>query len=475
MAPPPPSSQQGKFKPRRPTPQRRSNEAGGGGDGQQASVQAPAGGTAGGGNTQAPGSNNSSNTGNNHHVAFAPGTAPGPPPHEGRPHHNHRGRGRGRGRGGGRHGGRGGRGAGRQPMPRGEVFFTSDMSGGQGQSTSGATASSRTSSSASASTNTIRPGVSRVAVGSSRDATAASSSNSDQILPPPVLSSSSTRSLAEERRRNKAAMDMPEEEIVGIMETGVGGLRGDENNAGYEGDAMDYIDDGGSSTRTRQSANKTATVDSSDLDMYGLLYDSSDSSDDDDDDRAKGAVEIDDDDDVIGGDYGDGRRLRPMELPFPTKRQAWTDTQSLPVSVSSSSHTLPTNMQQHMFSDPHSWMLIQLPTRLPQLKQQHAASGSSGVRTSNSNTHAASSVVPDQATSSSQVIGSLPAESDSTSNNNYYSEVVTPPVNTHAFDNQLQNAAPGRLGKIQVYASGKMVLVMDDPNGGPEVSYKSVD
>ena len=117
---------------------------------------------------------------------------------------------------------------------------------------------------------------------------------------------------------------------------------------------------------------------------------------------------------------------------------------------------------------------MQLPTRLPSLKQQQRQTTATTLDGSSTN-----AVMPEQSTSSSQVAGGgnvvdggHSASNDGT-DGGYFSEVVTSPIKTDGFDNQLQNAAPGKLGKIEVYKSGRMVLVMDDPNGGPEVSLYS--
>jgi hypothetical protein len=89
-----------------------------------------------------------------------------------------------------------------------------------------------------------------------------------------------------------------------------------------------------------------------------------------------------------------------------------------------------------------SWFLMQLPTRLPPLKQN------------NPNTTSSMDVDDDGAYAVNS--SAVPTSS--------ISEVVTQPVVTSGFDNVLLSAAPGRIGKMVVYKSGKTILVMEGPN-----------
>ena len=92
-----------------------------------------------------------------------------------------------------------------------------------------------------------------------------------------------------------------------------------------------------------------------------------------------------------------------------------------------------------------SWFLFQLPTRLPALQQ-------SSKRRSNS------TVKPQEVVSSNDDI--------TVTNSSGIAEVVTNPVAEDSFDNTLKTTAPGRIGKVVVYKSGKTVLVMEgsDPS-----------
>ena len=217
-------------------------------------------------------------------------------------------------------------------------------------------------------------------------------------------------------------------------------------------DAMDLFEDGTEAKKTRSSrASKTETL------MQHILYDS-DSSDED------------------GGQHSipPSSNIQPLELPFPAG--------GLPLGVGakdrpkmyeirdemkSSSGDVPQVLHQHegepeddvspfigtdrsvydRMQEEDSWFLVQLPTRLPPLRQ----------------------IEPEvQIVPSSTVDGSgdsMADENAAETSDPSIADVVTPPVVPNSFDNSLANAEPGRLGKILVYKSGKTVLVMDGPNG----------
>jgi hypothetical protein len=92
-----------------------------------------------------------------------------------------------------------------------------------------------------------------------------------------------------------------------------------------------------------------------------------------------------------------------------------------------------------------SWFFVQMPTRLPPLKQQQQHQ----VLLRNDD----SPLTP------------------KTDQHDCVSDVVTPSVDINAFDNALINCTPGRLGKIKVYASGRTVLVVEGEDGQPSVSW----
>ena len=81
------------------------------------------------------------------------------------------------------------------------------------------------------------------------------------------------------------------------------------------------------------------------------------------------------------------------------------------------------------------WFLLQFPTRLPPLPSSAALSSSSAVSVEEAQVDPAS-------------------------------EVSTRPLRTDGFDNSLQKAAGGRIGKFLVHASGKTVLVLEGCQDG---------
>ena len=49
------------------------------------------------------------------------------------------------------------------------------------------------------------------------------------------------------------------------------------------------------------------------------------------------------------------------------------------------------------------------------------------------------------------------------------SDLVTPPITAKSHDNVLASAAPGRIGRILVYKSGKTVLKLEGPDGSSSI------
>jgi hypothetical protein len=151
------------------------------------------------------------------------------------------------------------------------------------------------------------------------------------------------------------------------------------------------------------------------------MYDSSSSSDDDDDSKAH----ID-------------ATLQPLHLPFPQMKApigAGVAHQPIPYDSSSQTATAHTTSMfldlstQELHHERDDWFLVQLPTRLPPMQ----------LRTE-----------PDVVSSSETV--SVPA------------------IKPNAYDDILTKAVPGKLGKIQVYKSGKTVLLLQGHDGSPAVS-----
>jgi RNA polymerase III RPC4 len=104
-----------------------------------------------------------------------------------------------------------------------------------------------------------------------------------------------------------------------------------------------------------------------------------------------------------------------------------------------------TRESDKMALEQDSWFLVQLPTRLPPLQTT-------------------TSFIP------SNILSSDNALDDANPNQNAqqsspFADVVTPPVTSNTHDNVLTGTAPGRIGKLIVYKSGKTVLKMEGPAG----------
>ncbi|KAL7568678.1 hypothetical protein ACA910_021676 [Epithemia clementina (nom. ined.)] len=97
-----------------------------------------------------------------------------------------------------------------------------------------------------------------------------------------------------------------------------------------------------------------------------------------------------------------------------------------------------------------TWFLVQFPTRLPPLR-------STTVNEDNNNDEQPE---PDGDGDGANNAGTLQqaAKIDT-------AEVATPPVRVDCFDNAMSSAIAGRMGKIQVYKSGKTVLVLTAADG----------
>ncbi len=305
--------------------------------------------------------------------------------------------GRGRGGRGVRGRGRGGRGRGRIPIPQGTVFFT----GGE-KKTASTTKGSATKRSTSASSGTSR-----------------TSKKSDDA----------------KSKDGKEVMDASTEEVVGQLDTAIGGTKTAKKESVLERDYGDYADeeghrdDGGTSTNLNISA--------------GCMYDS-DSSDE-------------------GSTRGSktSSLIAPLELPFSSKTGSKAiqpdmasssnirevDENDDPESEELASPFVVTGNAEDLREEKNSWFLVQLPTRLPPMQKAFSAP-------ENDTGDAMETDTPDQH-------GSTPAASNALAN---ISEVAVPPVTTSSFDHGLDKNTPGMIGKILVYKSGKTVLVMDGPD-----------
>lgn len=398
---PPPPSQKGKFKPRKPKRIVQPGESSAG-DGTA--------GNAGGASSSSPS------------VAFDPTTSGGGHGGAGDGSSNRYGSRGSVGRGG--RGGRGRGGRGRSPAPQGRVFFTGgDRKAGVTPSSSGSSSTMRKPSTMDgAARRTTKDGDSGGVTGSSRDA------------------GEST------------------EEVVGQLDTAIGSghakdkkeptvLGGNSNKMDYDDDEVGGFEGGRGPT---------------DFSLPGSMYDS-DSSDEGSKARRGHTAGL----------------MPPLELPFPTKlfpigigsskRPAGyhvpdqtraaivtndSNLSSSALQESKSSWTSPfvhVHEGKASLEESNSWFLVQLPTRLPPLKQNNSAS-------SKSNTIGEADEEVDA------MLAEAPRSSDAATTS-IFSEVITPPVMASNFDNTLETVAPGQIGRILVYKSGRTVLVMDGPDG----------
>eukprot|EP00980_Cylindrotheca_fusiformis_P031217 scaffold26002_cov215-Cylindrotheca_fusiformis.AAC.1 len=297
--------------------------------------------------------------------------------------------GRGGGRGRGR--GRGGRGRGRTPLPTGRVFFT----GGEKKAT------------------TSR--------GSGNRAKAGSASAIDRA-----------------RQKSDSAST---EEVVGQLDVAIGSSKSTGAPTAKKSilESLDYEEQDGELTRPAMAGQMQ-------LNLEGVMYDS-DSSDEAEAMRRTMHNE-----------------MPPLELPFASER--------LPVGIGEAHRPLSYDIPEEVTSklpsievaqddgetgaspfvsqqdadnvtwEQDSWFLMQLPTRLPPLRQKTTTS--------------VLSMDVDDEQVDDVPSAAVPASS--------IADVVTKPVATSAFDNVLLNAPPGRIGKMVVYKSGKTFLVIESPN-----------
>lgn len=402
MAPPPPS-QQGKFKPKRQP--KKINRPGaalqdGGGSGSAA---------AGGG-----GGNNSGGL----TVAFdmtgqtSAATAAATSGAASSSRSSFRG-GRG-GRGQGNSGGRG-RGRGRTPIPQGRAFFTGS-GGADTKGSSGATGAARASTGVTASDAGTKTKAS-----AKRSSTAAAGSSAS------------------------VPIDMSTEEVVGELDIGIGG------NAA---DVVTSTDATENQKRASSSRTRKSTADSRDVEMVApIFHPYTYDSDSSDDNGGVGVAGLEEDDAA--------NNLQPVQLPFGAEPASPTNvTSSQQTSQEMSNDGLPTMASPfaEMFGEKNgadsaddSWFLVQLPSRLPPLRQKELDS---------------QEAVPDAIPSSGGPATS--ANANGTSNIHpmrQLSDVVTHPVLADKFDNELASAAPGKIGRILVYKSGKTVLEMESAGG----------
>lgn len=240
-------------------------------------------------------------------------------------------------------------------------------------------------------------------------------------------------------QRKRAAQAASNEEVVGTMEEGVGAQFantmvddkpeevGSSNNADGSRDdtatANSILVDSKSRGGTGSSGTAARSSNSDGPFVSGYTYDS-DSSEDADGSPTKKAIP--------------SRYLRhqptikPLVLPFPTPAST-TAASRLSVTSTSDPVAEPVTSAPAFGSEEDvnkdSWFLVQLPTRLPPLHRR---------------------LIPDRQASSGDI-------------------VATPAAKEGAFDNTLTETQAGRLGKIKIHESGKMVLELEGVGGHPVV------
>jgi hypothetical protein len=303
------------------------------------------------------------------------------------------GRGRGRGRGG-----RGGRGRGRIPIPQGTVFFT----GGEKKTASSAKG-------LTAKRATISAGASR----SARKGTDAAGKGGRDLI------------------------DTSTEEVVGQLDTAIGGSGNTKKESVLERDYGDYVDEEGPPVGGAMNLNISANC----------MYDS-DSSGERSTRKSK-TISL----------------IAPLELPFLTRslsERIEPDVTSstnidedncgdYPESAQPESPFVAMYKTDGIRDENNSWFLVQLPTRLPPMQKNFS-------HHENENDDAEGREIADRNTT----MDSTPSSANNNVMNNL-SEVAVPPVTTSCFDHGLDKNAPGKIGKILVYKSGKTVLVIDGP------------
>mmetsp|Transcript_33050 Transcript_33050/g.79886 ORF Transcript_33050/g.79886 Transcript_33050/m.79886 type:complete len:407 (-) Transcript_33050:32-1252(-) len=306
---------------------------------------------------------------------------------------------------GGRGRGRGGRGRGRMQVKMGTVYFT----GGETKKGPSSASGSRSTRSSSG----------------TRSATASKQGGGVAVA-------------ASERAKKGTAST---EEVVGQLEVAIGSSKeghGQSSGKGSILDSMDFEDQEGELFRPAGAAQGNVSLE-------GFMYDT-DSSEEEESRRKNRA---------------NGFIMSPLELPLkdaytqsseseePKTRQAGNYPEPVtsdPITMTGGA-TRPSpfaHLAEGESSQRDDWFLVQLPTRLPPLQKKVDEKV------------AAMDVDEDQ--EREQV---KPKEEATSA----YSEVVTHPVAPGGFDNALLSSAPGRIGKMVVYKSGKTVLVMEGPDG----------
>jgi len=144
--------------------------------------------------------------------------------------------------------------------------------------------------------------------------------------------------------------------------------------------------------------------------------------------------------------------IDPIELPYPglatvesVVEEEGTGTAEAPLPTPVISSHEPNALEEFGTGlKGNDWFLLQLPTRLPPLKSAPVSTNSG--------------LSPTGVTSDSSLMPQT------------QTRVSVPSLRKDRFDNALCGAAPGRLGKLVTYKSGKTILLLEDETGALSVS-----
>lgn len=235
--------------------------------------------------------------------------------------------------------------------------------------------------------------------------------------------------------KNKRNVDTSTEEVVGQLDTAIGSTNKSEKGKILDKELTDYNEN-----------EEGVVVDNAGSSMANICMYDSDSSDEK----------------VTIQSRENSHLIAPLELPFSevissrsNNGTKYLDKPDLIVSSSNGIHHSESEKAMPPFvnitspgedtAEKKSWFLVQLPTRLPPMEKNDDIAVSGGAI---------------EQTEENDTIKEKTSTSDNNMMNNL-SSVAVPPVTTSNFDNGLATIAPGRIGKIVVFKSGKTILVID--------------
>lgn len=304
----------------------------------------------------------------------------------------------GRGRRGGGRGVGGGRVGARAPIPQGQAFFTAQPAP--------ISVSSRQRQSGSTAGSTAPP--------SSQQLQQDDSAKQHRIT-----------------ASNRSDRESTEEEIVGVLECAVGSaqplvVKSEADGKKSRRDpAMTDLERalmGGEDTAHSGYAQGNA----------GYFYES-DSSQEDEQDLSSNLVQRNDANPLT-------HHQLPLTLPFAPKRPESSFLRTHPPRNPNLSPMDESRSNLPLLDDTDAWFLVQLPTRLPPVKQQADVKQENDIKILQEDT----------------------------------SGVATSALQVNAFDNVLAGAMPGRIGTLKIFASGRSILVLNEGDGNPVVSFVQI-